>query len=174
MPLSPDPATADDCRDCPLHDRRAFLRDATLGVAALLTLLGRSRLEAAALPVRFGAALHVRGDERTYPIPAADGATIDKDAQVILVRFEAHVYAFSLSCPHQNTALRWLPDDHRFQCPKHKSKYQPDGQFISGRATRGMDRFSIRRAGETVVVDLAVLHKQDTDAAGWNAALVTL
>ena len=62
----------------------------------------------------------------------------------------------------------------RFQCPKHKSKYQPDGEFISGRATRGMDRFSIRRAGETVVVDLAVLHKQDTDAAGWNAALVTL
>lgn len=93
---------------------------------------------------------------------------------MILVRFEGHVYAFSLSCPHQNTALRWLPDDHRFQCPKHKSKYQPDGEFISGRATRGMDRFAIRRAGETVVVDLAVLHKQDTDAAGWNAALVTL
>ena len=66
MPLSPDPAAA-DCRDCPLHDRRAFLRDATLGVAALLTLLGRSRLEAAALPVRFGAALHAHGDERSYP-----------------------------------------------------------------------------------------------------------
>ena len=39
MPLSPDPATADDCRDCPLHDRRTFLRDATLGVAAVLALL---------------------------------------------------------------------------------------------------------------------------------------
>ena len=174
MPFPPDPAAADDCRECPLHDRRAFLRDATLGIAALLTVLGRSRLEAAALPVRFGAALHARGDERTYPIPPADGATIDKDAQVILVRFEGHVYAFSLSCPHQNTALRWLPEDHRFQCPKHKSKYQPDGQFISGRATRGMDRFGIRRAGDTVVVDLDVLHKQDTDAAGWSAALVTL
>ena len=174
MPLPPDLAAADDCRECPLHDRRAFLRDATLGIAALLTVLGRSRLEAAALPVRFGAALHARGDERTYPIPPADGATIDKDAQVILVRFEGHVYAFSLSCPHQNTALRWLPEDHRFQCPKHKSKYQPDGQFISGRATRGMDRFAIRRAGDTVVVDLDVLHKQDTDAAGWSAALVTL
>lgn len=174
MSLSPDPATAEDCTACPLHGRRAFLRDASLGVAALFVFLGRSQLEAAALPMRFGAALSARGDERSYPIPSADGATIDKDAQVILVRFQGHVYAFSLSCPHQNTALRWLAEDQRFQCPKHKSKYQPDGEFISGRATRGMDRFSIRRAGETVVVDLAALHKQDTDAAGWNTALVTL
>ena len=58
------------------------------------------------------------------------------------MRFQGVVYAFNLSCPHQNTALKWQPDDQRFQCPKHKSRYQPDGTFISGRATRGMDRLA--------------------------------
>ncbi len=174
MTLLPPSVASSDCDDCPLHDRRAFLRDATVVIAGFLTFLGRSRLDAAALPIRFGAALGVGGDERTYPIPTDDGATIDRDAEVILVRFAGHVYAFSLSCPHQHTALRWLPEDSRFQCPKHKSRYQPDGQFISGRATRGMDRFSIRRSGEAVVVDLAAMHKQDTDAAGWAAAAVAV
>ncbi len=172
--LPQDPAGPDACGDCSLHGRRAFMRDATVLLAGALTVLGRSRLNAAPLAVRFGAALRARGDERTYPVPAEDGATIDRDSEVIVVRSDGHMYAFALSCPHQNTALRWYPEDHRFQCPKHKSKYQPDGEFISGRATRGMDRFSIRRAGETVVVDLAALHKQDTDPAGWTAAAVTL
>ena len=63
---------------------------------------------------------------------------------------------------------------HRFQCPKHKSQYQPDGEFITGRATRGMDRLGIRRDGSTVVVDLDALHKQDDDPAGWAAAVVRL
>ena len=105
---------------------------------------------------------------------ATDGATIDKKEQVILVRFQGVVYAFNLSCPHQNTALKWDAADQRFQCPKHKSKYQPDGTFISGRATRGMDRLAIRRDGETVVVNVDVMFEQDKDPAGWTAARVTL
>ena len=85
---------------------------------------------------------------------------------------QGSVYAFSLACPHQNTALRWLGRDARFQCPKHKSKYRPDGTFIEGRATRGMDRFPLRREGDGVVVDLARLLKQTDDAAAWAAAVV--
>jgi nitrite reductase/ring-hydroxylating ferredoxin subunit len=113
-------------------------------------------------------------ETRTYPIPAADGARIDRDAEVILVRWRGAVYAFALACPHQNTVLRWQPAESRFQCPKHKSKYRPDGSFIEGRATRGMDRYAIRREGGTVVVDLRTLHEQDEDAAGWAAAVVRL
>ena len=63
-------------------------------------------------------------------MPAADGVTIDRDAQVILVRFQQKVYAFNLACPHENTALRWRERDVRFQCPRHESQYQPDGTFI--------------------------------------------
>jgi Rieske Fe-S protein len=64
--------------------------------------------------------------------------------------------------------------DHRFQCTKHDSKYQPDGTYTSGRATRNLDRFAIRRDGPSVVVDLDKTFHSDTDAAGWTAAAVTL
>ena len=112
--------------------------------------------------------------ERTYPLPAADGVTIDRDAQVILVRHQNRVYAFSLACPHENTALRWREQDVRFQCPRHQSKYQPDGTFISGRATRNMDRFAVRRAGDTIVVDVNQWFRSDQQAPQWAAAVVAL
>jgi len=162
-----------DCGGCELGGRREFLR-AAAALAAALGALGVPATVAEAMSVRPGSALRVRGSEVTYPIPGADGAMIDKKEQVILVRWQGVVYAFNLSCPHQNTALKWDADDQRFQCPKHKSRYQPDGTFISGRATRGMDRLAIRRDGETMVVNLEVMYEQDKDPAGWDAAKVTL
>jgi Rieske Fe-S protein len=159
------------CRDCRIPpDRRAFLKDMAAAVATVLLAVGAGPEAAAARGLEFGSALSARGDERSYPIPAADGATIDRDNEVILVRWQGWVYAFNLACPHKNTALRWLGPEQRFQCPKHKSKYRPDGSFIEGKATRGMDRFSLRRQGDTVVVNLAAMHKQDEDGAGWAAA----
>lgn len=162
------------CEGCELATRRDFLRASALGAAALAAL-GLGASSAAALPVRLldrGAAR--RGDTVAYAIPAADGVTIDKDNEVILVRWQGKVYAFALSCPHQNTALRWVQEDGRFQCPKHKSRYQPDGTFISGRATRSMDRFDVKREGGKVVVNLTALHEQDKEQGAWTAAAITL
>jgi nitrite reductase/ring-hydroxylating ferredoxin subunit len=153
-------------------DRRAFLREAAVAVAGVLALLGASPCWAGAVPLAFTAPVAAAGDTRRYPIPVVDGATIDRENEVILARWEGIVYAFNLACPHQRTALRWLAADARFQCPKHKSKYRPDGSFISGRATRGMDRFSVRREGAEVVVNLGALHRQSDDPTGWTAAAV--
>jgi len=147
-----------ECESCPLAGRREFLRDAFFGLLA----------------VRFGGALARRGAELTYPLPATDGATIDKDNQLILARSEEKVYAFNLSCPHQNTALRWYPEDSQFQCPKHHSRYRSDGVFISGRATRSMDRLGIRRDGANVIVDVNKFYREDQNPAEWAAAVVTL
>jgi len=113
------------------------------------------------------------GSERKYPIPGGDGVTIDRSTQVIVVRYQGKVYAFNLSCPHENTALKWLPKDYRFQCPKHESKYQPTGTFTSGRATRNMDRLPIRKEDNAIVVDLSRIIRSDTDPDGWAAASVT-
>jgi hypothetical protein len=44
----------------------------------------------------------------------------------------------------------------------------------SGRATRGMDRLGIRRDGANLVVDTDRYYRQGRDAAGWDAAFVTL
>ena len=160
-----------DCESCPLTSRRDFLRDASFSIAAIMASLGASR-QALALPVTMIDALARAAGSVTYPIPAADSVQIDKENEVILVRSQNVVYAFNLSCPHQNTALRWNESAKEFQCPKHKSKYTPQGSFISGRATRGMDRFAIRRQGSTVIVNVDELYQEDENGAEWKSALV--
>ena len=165
---------AHDCASCVLHDRRGFLRDAVGAAIAALAAMGLPAGTAAALPVSELSMLARGIDGPRYPVPAADGVQIDRDNEVILVRWQNAVYAFNLSCPHQNTALRWDGADSRFQCPKHHSKYQPDGSFIEGRATRNMDRFTIRRDGDMIVVDVDAMHKSDDDRAAWTSAVVPL
>ena len=116
-----------------------------------------------------------RGDQTVrYAMPTADGVTIDRKEQVILVRHAGHVYAFALACPHQNTALRWVDKEQMFQCPRHKSRYQPDGTFISGRATRSMDRFAVRIVDAQVEVVLDRVFRQDEDPSGWAAAVIVI
>jgi Rieske Fe-S protein len=161
----------DRCEPCALgSSRRDFLREAAMALAALAAL--GATAEAAGIPLTRIRAMVTSGSSVHYPVPAEDGAQIDKEQEIILVRWQGAIYAFNLSCPHQRTALKWFPDDTRFQCPKHKSKYTPDGNFISGRATRGMDRFAISLEGNTVAVDTSVMHKQDKDPEGWNTAAV--
>jgi Rieske Fe-S protein len=126
------------------------------------------------LPVTEATGTQTAPDEHSYPLPAADGVSIDRDTQVIVVRFQQHAYAFNLACPHENTALRWKEAKGRFQCPRHESLYQPDGSFVSGRATRNMDRFAIRRTGAGLVVDLNRLFRSDQQQQDWAAATVAL
>jgi Rieske Fe-S protein len=152
--------------------RRSFLKCA--GAAFSLAALGIADVEGAALPVAYGASGVGAGSERRYPIPAADGVMIDRKNQVITVRYQQHLYAFNLACPHENTALKWLPKDGRFQCPKHESRYQPNGTFIDGRATRHMDRLGVRIEDDMLVVDLSKFYKSDKDPAGWAAANVAI
>jgi len=173
--MAHSPPSTHDCGACALDPgRRAFLRDAARAAAAALVVLGASPATALARPLELVAPLGATAETLTYAIPVADGVTIDRKSEVILARWQGAVYAFNLACPHRNTALRWLAGDGRFQCPKHKSTYRPDGAFISGRATRGMDRFAVRREGASVVVDVDRLYKQTDDPRAWAAAAVQL
>lgn len=163
-----------NCATCPITEatsRRDFLRDSAIGIAGVLATLGLAS-SASALPVSMIKALTLGKAGITYAIPAADGVQIDKDNEVILVRWKSEIYAFNLSCPHQRTALRWNDAEKEFQCPKHKSKYQPTGDFISGRATRGMDRFALQHNGNNIVVDVDNMYREDEDGAQWKAAVV--
>jgi nitrite reductase/ring-hydroxylating ferredoxin subunit len=167
-----------DCTGCPIDpDRREFLRSLSVAVTSL-ALLGLLPRDADAASLRAIATLpaqpHDRRDEKRYPVPATDGVSIDKDNEVIVARASGKVYAFALACPHQNTALRWNADDRQFQCPKHKSRYRDDGTFIEGRATRNMDRLTVRREGAAIVVDVDGLIQQDEHPTEWAAAFVTV
>ncbi len=166
-----------DCAGCELPaSRRRFLRETFLSMAGALVAVGVSRTSAFAMPLDFIEGKRRAGQTVSYAIPSADGAQIDKKNDVILVRWQGALYAFDLSCPHQNTALHWSDGDHQFECPKHHSRFQPNGDYIpdSGRATRNMDRFAVVRTGDTVTVDLDKLYQEDGDATQWAAALVKL
>lgn len=166
--------TEEDCSACPIAgaaSRRDFIRNTAIGVAGVIASLGIAR-SAAAIPVSIIEAIARKGAGITYAIPGSDGVQIDKDNEVILVRWQGNAYAFNLSCPHQRTTLRWNDSVKEFQCPKHKSRYTPNGSFISGRATRGMDRFAIQRAGANLIVDADQLFEEDENEAQWKAAFV--
>jgi Rieske Fe-S protein len=163
------------CRGCggTTSRRRALGQMSSVALAAMAGVALWPQT-AAAVPVIEGGGTPTGSDEHSYPLPAADGVTIDRDTQVILVRFQQKVYAFNLACPHENTALRWKPRDGCFQCPRHESQYKPDGTFITGRATRNMDRFAVRHAGDSLVVDLNRLFRSDQQAQDWSAAAVAV
>jgi Rieske Fe-S protein len=173
------PARVDrDCDACPLADaieRRDFLHRATaaaLGAVGMLVANGGAN-RASALPVVFASGMRA-GSEKAYAIPATDSVAIDREESVIIARAQGRVYAFSLACPHQNTAIRWEASNKRFQCPKHKSRYRADGTFIEGRATRSLDRFAVKldTARTQLLVDLDVFYREDRNAAEWKTAFV--
>jgi Rieske Fe-S protein len=155
-------------------DRREFLRQAALLVAGTLAGVAGAARSASALPAALGAPPTASGNELTYPIPDADGTTVDRDNGVIVVRYQGKVFAFNLSCPHENAAVRWKAAVGRFECSRHDSRYQPDGIYTSGRATRNLDRFAVKRSGNTLVVDVSRLIQSDTQKPQWEAAVIGL
>jgi len=167
-------ASTDGCGACSTSGRRDFLVDALRASAAAMAAIGLAPAGVHAMPLRWISALASTAKEKTYPIPSADGVQIDKENEVILSRVGKQVYAFALACPHQNTALRWEADDNRFQCPKHKSRYRPDGTFIEGRATRSMDRYPVKLSGSQIVVDIDKVLQEDMEKPAWLQAVVNL
>src|SRR3954469_16789021 len=105
--MSDDIKSRDDCSgDCSLPaSRRRFLRDSFAAVATALVAVGMPGSAALAMPLEFIEGTRRGADPLSYAIPSADGAQIDKKHEVILVRWQDAVYAFNLSCPHQNTVL---------------------------------------------------------------------
>ena len=156
---------------CKHATRREFLRDAGCGVFTIAAL-GLSA-DAVALPVTMAAGA-VSATERSYPIPQADGVTIDRKSQVILVRFQSKAFAMALACPHENAAVKWLAKDHRFQCSKHDSEYTPQGTYTTGHTTRNLDRFPIRRDGTSLVVTVDRVYRSDQNLPAWTNASVDL
>ena len=175
---SPTSAHPDaECGGCDLAkagSRRDFLREAAATAAGLLLLLGARPAEAASAPLRFIASLGSSADGVRYPLPSQDGVEIDSVHDVILVRHQGAIYAFARACPHQHVAVRWQEKEGRFQCPKHKSRYQRDGTFISGRATRNMDRLPLVIDGAELVVTTDAPIRFDRDPSAWAAAVVRL
>lgn len=162
---SPDRG-CDGCGSC--IGRRTFFRMG-LGAAAALTALRAGDLGAA---TAVSAPRSGNPSALRYPVPTADGVTVDRSNEVILVRQEGEVMAFALSCPHQRSMLRWRDGDGIFQCSKHHSEYTPAGVYEKGRATRNMDRLAVKLDGSEVVVDRTTTYHSDENPQAWESAVV--
>jgi nitrite reductase/ring-hydroxylating ferredoxin subunit len=159
--------------NCPIA-RACFLRSTAF--AALAGIAGAAALADPAFAQSIDTVAPARSNGRalTYALPAKDGALIDAGNGVILARANKTVYALSIICPHRaTTTLEWLPDAREFHCPKHDAHFQPDGELIDGRPDRAMDRFAVRRAGRSIVVDTATVFQQDTAHDAWSRASVS-
>jgi nitrite reductase/ring-hydroxylating ferredoxin subunit len=168
---------SDTCGDCPVASasRRAFLREVGLTVVGALALITvGSPAVALADSVVATQPLRAVGRRRTYGIPAGDSIGVDADSDVIIARWHDRVYAFSLKCPHRGTRLEWHADESRLFCPKHKARFQPDGAHDSGRTSRDLDRYDIKRQSEALVVDLDALRRADQDPEVWQSAMIVL
>ena len=96
--------------------RRDFLSRASCLAVAVLVYEGIRAKDAEAFSLSFVSA-NPEGAECSFDVPSSDGASVELENQVILVRTANRIYAFALACPHENTALRWRAKDGYFQCP---------------------------------------------------------
>jgi Rieske Fe-S protein len=150
------------------ESRRAFLHD---GGCGLLTLAAMGLVGDVVLPVSAIAAAGA-GKEKTYPIPASDSVNVDRGNSLVVVRYQNHVYAFSLACPHEQAAVKWVEKQRRFFCTKHDSQYTPDGTYQTGHATRNLDRFPVRKEGASLIVSLDRVFHSDANQAAWTSATI--
>jgi nitrite reductase/ring-hydroxylating ferredoxin subunit len=162
------------CADlCPI-ERGHFLRSTAFAALAGLAGVGFLASSASAQSVGSISPSRTQGKTLTYALPSRDGASIDADNGVIVARVKNAVYALSITCPHRAvTQLDWIQSANEFRCPKHNAHFQADGALIDGRPDRSMDRFSIRKTGQTIAVDTASILHQDVDQNAWSRAFVS-
>jgi cytochrome b6-f complex iron-sulfur subunit len=71
----------------------------------------------------------------------------------ILHGMEQGYVALYQKCPHLGCRVPWCSTSQWFECPCHGSKYNRVGEKKAGPAPRGMDRFNLEVAGNSIVVD---------------------
>ena len=178
-PQHADTHTSQACEQCPVAtSRRAFLRDAAAVAAAAVAAVsiatpGLAFAQTVA-EIEPSSSPTARRLERTYAIPSAETVSVDVGNDVILARWEDRVYAFSIKCPHKGAQLEWRQSEQRVFCPRHEARFLADGSHFSGRDSRDLDRYGIRRSANDVIVDLAQLYRRDSDPDAWTQAVVSL
>jgi len=173
--MSADPGNS--CATCPAAalTRRTFLRDVGLSVAAAIAATALVPPDGAFADSITGISPRSpSAPERSYDLPARDGVFLDEANDLILARWEGRAYAFSIFCPHKGARLEWRQDEGRVFCPKHKARFAPDGAHVSGRGSRDLDRYALRRAGNTLLVDFSQVLRADRDGAAWRNAFAVI
>jgi nitrite reductase/ring-hydroxylating ferredoxin subunit len=89
--------------------------------------------------------------------------------RMYVVNANDYLFALSQKCPHLGCHVPYCESSGRFECPCHGSIYDLAGEYITGPAPRGMDRYEVKLDGDNVVVNTNIL--QDGPARGANIFL---
>lgn len=88
---------------------------------------------------------------------AVGDATYFPEGRFYIVNAQNHFFALSQKCPHLGCQVPFCESSGRFECPCHGSIFDVAGEYITGPAPRGMDRYDLKLAGNNLVVDTGVL-----------------
>lgn len=85
-------------------------------------------------------------EDDVLPVPTARG---------YLTVVDGEITALYWKCPHLGCRVPWCASSGRFECPCHGSVFSRAGDYISGPAPRGMDRFGTEEVEGVVTIDTA-------------------
>jgi Rieske Fe-S protein len=78
-------------------------------------------------------------------------------AQTYLTRIDDEVVALWQRCPHLGCRVSWCESSREFECACHGSTFNRAGEVRSGPSPRGMDRFTVALAADTIEVDTGLI-----------------
>lgn len=136
--------------------RRDFLRTGwKLGGALLIGAAAYTGYEALRpLGSAAGGAKITVGSTSSFP---AGSSTYVSAGRMYITNANDYIFALSQKCPHLGCRVPFCESSGRFECPCHGSIYDLAGEYITGPAPRGMDRYDVKLVGDHVVVDTGVL-----------------
>jgi len=93
-----------------------------------------------------------------YPAAALPKAkVVYKDSPAVLNGMEHGMVALYQKCVHLGCRVPWCKTSQWFECPCHGSKYNRVGEKKGGPAPRGLDRFGVAIAGQSVTIDTSLV-----------------
>jgi cytochrome b6-f complex iron-sulfur subunit len=136
--------------------RRDFLRNGwKLGGALLIGAAAYTGYEALRpLGSAAGGAKITVGTTSSFP---TGSTTYVSAGRMYITNANDYIFALSQKCPHLGCRVPFCDSSGRFECPCHGSIYDLAGEYITGPAPRGMDRYDVKLVGDHVVVDTGVL-----------------
>jgi nitrite reductase/ring-hydroxylating ferredoxin subunit len=107
-------------------------------------------------------------------------ATYVQAGRLYITRVEGQLFAITQKCPHLGCRVPFCEASGRFECPCHGSVFNLGGEWMSGPAPHGMDRYPLRVEDGQVVVDTSETltgpplgsHEWDTPHRGGSCDVV--
>jgi cytochrome b6-f complex iron-sulfur subunit len=111
-------------------------------------------------------------DEVRTRIADSHGAWYVPEGRCWLVATEdGEVIAIYQKCTHLGCRVPYCETSGWFECPCHRSIYDHEGNYVSGPAPRGLDRFGLKADGQSVYVDTSTPQKGRDAALGASTAV---